>query len=450
MRVAGVLVVLAVLMFAAVVPAGTALAGQANPSRALPADVERGKTYNVTVTFTAPANQFNLVSLVDRAPEGWSVTASATWCTPVATAFTATGNKTQITWSGSFGNGTFFTAVYKVAVPEDADAGFHSFAGQVQYYLGAAGPYREDVAGDYQVLFPPEFDVIRHIDETLKSPNMLYRGDTFEVFVNWTAPLDSFCAVGITDLAPAFFAVEANKTWCSPTADVTNTTGNKVEIAWYGPYPEGINFTVMYKVTVPATAAPGNHYFPYDNCSLSWLEHSFGGWGPYASCTIGDSEVLVTAPGDIVGETRDVNANELSSVTVTLYEDASGITSDTSTPNYTVTVNTTGDYWLSGSKNTYFTLDTNAMPMPRNVYHPDYIDLTTLELLGAGYTLDFEGDYGLVPKNCTMSYAMTSVNHWLYTPIERIDEDTYVNRTEWQLSSWKADESVHSWQFPIC
>ena len=450
MRVAGVLVVLAVLMFAAVVPAGTALAQQANPVRALPAEVERGETFNVTVTFTAPANHFSLISLCDLAPEGWSVTASATWCTPVATAFTATGNKTQITWSGSFGNGTFFTAVYKVAVPEDADAGFHSFAGQVQYYLGAAGPYREDVAGDYQVLFPPEFDVIRHIDETLKSPNMLYRGDTFEVFVNWTAPLDSFCAVGITDLAPAFFAVEANKTWCSPTADVTNTTGNKVEIAWYGPYPEGINFTVMYKVTVPATAAPGNHYFPYDNCSLSWLEHSFGGWGPYASCTIGDSEVLVTAPGDIVGETRDVNANELSSVTVTLYEDASGITSDTSTPNYTVTVNTTGDYWLSGSKNTYFTLDTNAMPMPRNVYHPDYIDLTTLELLGAGYTLDFEGDYGLVPKNCTMSYAMTSVNHWLYTPIERIDEDTYVNRTEWQLSSWKADESVHSWQFPIC
>jgi len=450
MRVAVALFAILAVTGLALLPLDIALAQEANPSRALPADVERGKTYNVTVTFTAPANQFNLVSLVDRAPEGWSVTASATWCTPVATAVTATGNKTQIIWAGGFGNGTFFTVVYKVAVPEDADAGFHNFAGQLQYYLAGAGPYREDIAGDSQVLFAPEFDVIRHINETLKSPNMLHPGDTFEVFVNWTAPLDNFCAIGLTDLAPAFFEVEANKMWCFPTANVTNTTGNKVEIVWYGPYDKAINFTVMYKVTVPSTAAPGSHYFPYDNCSLSWLEHSFSGWGPYASCTIGDSEVLVTAPGDILGETRDVNANELSGVTITLYKDASEITSDISTPNYTMLVHTTGDYWLSGSRDRYFTLDTNAMPMPRNVYHPDYIDLTTLELLGAGYTLDFEGDYGLVPKNCTMSYAMTSVNHWLYTPIEWIDENTYVNHTEWQLSIWKAMESVHSWQFPAC
>ena len=450
MRVAVALFAILAVTGLALLPLDIALAQQANPSRALPAEVEKGETFNVTVTFTAPASQFNLVSLSDLAPGGWNVTVSATWCTPVATSVTGMGNETHIVWGGSFSNGTYFTAVYKVAVPEDADAGFHTFVGHVQYYLSGAGPYRENIAGDSQVLFPPEFDVIRHINETLKSPNMLYPGDTFEVFVNWTAPLDNFCAIGLTDLAPAFFAVEANKTWCSPTADVTNTTGNKVEIAWYGPYANGTSFSAKYKVAVPETAAPGSHYFPYDNCSLSWLEHSFSEWGPYASCTIGDSEVLVTAAGDIVGETRDVNANELSGVTITLYKDASEITSDTSTPNYTITVNTTGDYWLSGNKYMHFTLDTNAMPMPRNVYHPDYINLTTLELLGAGYNLDFEGDYGLVPKNCTMSYAMTSVNHWLYTPIEWIDGDTYVNRTEWQLSNWKAMESIHSWQFPIC
>jgi len=431
-------------------PLGTALAQQANPVRALPVEVERGGTFNVTVNFTAPANNFNLISLSDLAPAGWNVTVNVTWCTPVATSVTGIGNEAQIVWGGSFSNGTYFVAVYKVAVPEDADAGFHSFSGQLQYYLADVEHYKENIAGDSQVLFPPEFDVIRHINETLKSPNMLYPGDTFEVFVNWTAPIDSFCSLALTDLAPVFFEVEANKTWCSPTADVTNTTGNKVGIAWYGPYANGTNFSAKYKVTVPATATAGSHYFPYDNCSLACLEHSFGEWGPYASCTIGDSEVLVTAAGDIVGETRDVNANELSGVTITLYEDASGITSDMSTPDYTITVNTTGDYWLSGSKDTYFTLDTNAMPMPRNVYHPDYINLTTLELLGAGYNLDFEGDYGLVPRCCTMSYAMTSVNHWLYTPIEWIDEDTYVNHTEWRLSSWKAMESIHSWQFPTC
>jgi len=449
MRVAGVLVTLVVLIVAAVLPAGTVLAQQANPVRALPAEVERGETFNVTVNFTAPANNFTLISLTDDAPDGWNVTVDATWCTPVATTVKATGNKAEIVWGGTFSNGTYFTAVYKVAVPEDAEAEFHSFSGRLQYYLVYPEHHTENIAGDSQVLFPPEFDVIRHINETLKSPNILYPGDTFEVFVNWTAPIDSLCSLALTDLAPAYFEVEADKTWCSPTADVTNTTGNKVEIAWYGSYDKDTNFSAKYKVTVPATAAAGSHYFPYGNCSLSWLEHSFGDWGPYASCTTGDSEVLVTVPGDIVGEIRDVNGDKLSGVTVMLYKGASEITGDASTPNYTITVNTTGEYWLSGSKDRYFTIDTNDMPLPRNVYHEDYIDFSTVELLGAGYTLDFEGDYGFVPVSCTMSYAMESVNHWLYTPIEWIDEHTYVNHTEWQLSSWKAMESIHSWRYPI-
>jgi hypothetical protein len=154
---------------------------------------------------------------------------------------------------------------------------------------------------------------------------------------------------------------------------------------------------------------------------------------------------VVTVPSDIVGETRDVNAGELSGVTVTLYEDDSGITSDTSTPNYTIMVNATGDYWLSGSKYQYFDILTNALPTtPRNPYHPDYINLTTPELLAAGYTLDFEGDYGLVPICCAMSYALKSVNHWLFTPLDGGGSP----HPEWQLSNWKAMESIHSWQFP--
>jgi len=111
-----VLVTLAVLMFAAVVPAGTVLAQEANPSRALPADVERGETFNVTVNFTAPADNFFLISLCDLAPEGWNVTVNKAWCTPVATSAMGIGNETQISWAGPFSNGTFFTAVYKVLV----------------------------------------------------------------------------------------------------------------------------------------------------------------------------------------------------------------------------------------------------------------------------------------------------------------------------------------------
>jgi len=432
----------------ALLPLGTALAyPQANPSRVLPGGVQRGGTFNVTVTFTAPANNFNSIALSERAPAGWNVTVNKTWCTPAANSVKATGNTAEIFWSGSFSNGTCFSAVYKVTVPDDVESGFHTFVGDLEYYLGSVGPYGENVAGDSQVLFPPEFDVIRHINETLRSPNMLYPNGTFEVFVNWSAPLNNFSAVGLTDLAPAGFEVEANKTWCSPTANETNAASNEVEILWYGPYANGTNFSAVYKVTVPSGAAPGSHYFPYDNCSLSWLEYSSGEWGPYTSCIIRDSEVVVTVPGAIVGETRDVNANQLSDVIVTLCKNVSEITSDASTPNYTVMVNATGDYWLRGSKDRYFTLDTkrvaNSTVHPGtpgwNPPYPQFISLPTLELLAEGYAFDFEGDYGLVPTNCTVSYAMKSVNLWLFWPTAH---------PEWGLSVWKASQSVMSWQNP--
>jgi len=448
MRLFLVLFAIAALTAIGVMPLGTALAyPPANPVRVLPGSVTRGGTFNVTVTFTAPANNFSAITLSERAPTGWNVTVNKTWCTPAASSVKATGNGLEIFWSGSFSNGTCFSAVYKVTVPNDVESGFHTFVGDLQYYLGSAGPYGENVAGDSQVLFPPEIHVIRHINETLKSPNMLHPDDTFEVSVNWTAPLNNFSAVSLTDLAPAGFEVEANKTWCSPTANETSAASNKVEILWYGPYANGTNFSAVYKVTVPIGAAPGSHFFPYNNCSLSWLEYSSGKYGPYPSCTIGDNEVVVTVPGNIVGETRDVNANELSDVTVTLYEDTSGITSDTSTPNYTVMANATGDYWLRGSKNGYFTLDTkrvaNSTVHPGtpgwNPPYPQFISLPTVELLAEGYAFDFEGDFGLVPTNCTVSYAMKSVNLWLFWPKAH---------PEWGLSVWKASQSVMSWQNP--
>jgi hypothetical protein len=155
---------------------------------------------------------------------------------------------------------------------------------------------------------------------------------------------------------------------------------------------------------------------------------------------LGESAPIIT--GDITGETRDVNSNLLSNVEVSLYGLYGG---DMSSPDYCIVVNQTGEYWLSGSKYGYFDLLTKDLPpAPRNPYHPDYINLTTPGLLAAGYILDFEGDYGLVPKACTMSYAMKSVNHWLFVPID----GSAVPHPEWQLSGWKAMESVHSWQYP--
>jgi len=123
--------------------------------RNLPDGVERGETFNVTVTFTAPADKFNSIGLTDLVPDGWNVTVDETWCTPNADAVEAPDNKAEIAWFGEPGVGfdknTSFSAVYKVTVPDYAPIGIYTFYGFLEYYLGAGGPYHENIAGDSEV-----------------------------------------------------------------------------------------------------------------------------------------------------------------------------------------------------------------------------------------------------------------------------------------------------------
>ena len=206
----------------------------------------------------------------------------------------------------------------------------------------------------------------------------------------------------------------------------------------------------MYKVTIPATAKNGLNDWPNNDGSKAWAEYWFGAAGPYTSNVTGEWQKIVTVPGPVVGETRDVNADLLTTTLVVLYEnppDDEPEDSDSSTAPgalYEVWADDTGQYYMTASKYCYFDLATDAMPITRNPAYPDYIDFTTTAKLAAGWVQDFEGDYGLVPKACTMSYAMKSVNHWLFVPID----GSLVSHPEWQLSDWKAMESVHSWQFP--
>ena len=146
------------LMAVALMPLDMALGQGTNLTRALPSTpVERGQTFNVTVTFTAPADNFNSIGLTDNAPDGWNVAVNAAWCTPNADFVSATGNKTEIAWTGQpvgFNNGTTFTAVYKVTVANYACAGNHAFNGSLEYYLGPVGPSSETVIGDSEVEVP--------------------------------------------------------------------------------------------------------------------------------------------------------------------------------------------------------------------------------------------------------------------------------------------------------
>jgi parallel beta-helix repeat protein len=82
MRLSVVLFAIVALTGLALLPLGTALAQQANPSRVLPDSVQRGETFNVTVTFTAPANNFKTILLTDVAPAGWNVETNVSWCDP--------------------------------------------------------------------------------------------------------------------------------------------------------------------------------------------------------------------------------------------------------------------------------------------------------------------------------------------------------------------------------
>lgn len=134
----------------------------------------------------------------------------------------------------------------------------------------------------------------------------------------------------------------------------------------------------------------------------------------------------------IVGEIRDVNANPLSDVNVRIYKKGSLLPAATynSDPTYNMRVNDTGLFWMRAGKNTYYTLYTDDMTM----LPPYYINL-----LGDRYVFDFEGNYGLVPKACTMSYAQNSINRWIFGAWYP---------AEYRLDEWKAMDTIHSWQFP--
>jgi len=137
-------------------PLDTALGQGGNATRVLPATVERGETFEVTITFTAPADQFNSISLRDTAPDGWNATVDVTWCTPYADNCLAVGARASLTWIGPYSAGTNFTVMHKVTVPCDASLGNNSFnVSEYQnflcYHIGVGETIRENITGDCEV-----------------------------------------------------------------------------------------------------------------------------------------------------------------------------------------------------------------------------------------------------------------------------------------------------------
>lgn len=149
----------AILALVAITAMPSTVLAQANPTRDLPDEaVQRGETFDVTITFIAPHGDFHAIGLTDLVPSGWAIEVDRAWCEPDADEFVVTDNKVELMWFGpgtGYPAGTTFTAVYKVTVPNDASVGEHTFAnGTLEYHYGATGHEIENIGGDSQVEVP--------------------------------------------------------------------------------------------------------------------------------------------------------------------------------------------------------------------------------------------------------------------------------------------------------
>jgi len=129
-------------------------------------------------------------------------------------------------------------------------------------------------------------------------PDAVHKGETFDVTVNFTAPVDKFNAAGLTDLCPDGWNVLVDEVWSTPNADVFTAVGNKAEIGWFGEpdvgFDKDISFSALYKVTVPDDAELGIYAFD------GFLEYWVGPEGPYSENVTGGSQVEVVE-GSVIG-----------------------------------------------------------------------------------------------------------------------------------------------------
>jgi hypothetical protein len=130
-----------------------------------PATVAPGTTFDVTLTFSAPVDNFNAIVLHDEAPAGWQIATDKQWCTPSALTGKLSGiNVVEYTWLGPYTSGQMFKAVYKVTAPSQLTDGIRTFPkGWLVYYV-LTNEYQSQVTGDLQVQVSVATDITRSTD----------------------------------------------------------------------------------------------------------------------------------------------------------------------------------------------------------------------------------------------------------------------------------------------
>jgi len=146
-------VIIAGVIIFSMIAASISASYSVNAVRDLPDSVSPGDSFNVTVTFTAPADKFNSIGLTEEANETANMTVEGKkeWCIPEADFVKITDSKIEILWYGPYDANTVFTVVYKVNAPSDVKEGSYAFNGSVEYYIGGEGPYKETIGGDKEV-----------------------------------------------------------------------------------------------------------------------------------------------------------------------------------------------------------------------------------------------------------------------------------------------------------
>jgi len=210
MRASRLFVAILVLVAIVVLPVHLALAQAPppNPTRSLPATVERGETFNVTVNFTSPADDFNGINLRDTAPDGWNVTIDAVlWCDPDADGGKVEGgNQVQLVWIGPYflPEDENFTVMYKVTVPCGASLGNHSFSvdypsdvmlrwhiENLVYLANITGDYVLEVIGPTINFAPTSIDFYGAVNGTNPQNQSLQLWSSTPCMLNWSLTDDA-------------------------------------------------------------------------------------------------------------------------------------------------------------------------------------------------------------------------------------------------------------------
>ena len=153
---------------------------------------------------------------------------------------------------------------------------------------------------------PPQNTAIAQSGNATRTlPATVLRGETFNVTVTFITPIEADI-IQLWDYPVDNWTVAVEAAWCTPTPGTAKITNNTVEVSWWcSPagcsFPVNSTFTCVYKVTVPANASPGIHYFP-ENGSVQkgYIRHHWPGAQPLENWTYenitGNSQVEVILP----------------------------------------------------------------------------------------------------------------------------------------------------------